>query len=254
MPGPLRHSSTAGCQWLLLLLVWKKEREGTEVAHLNYCGQWRWHMSSPSGQHGMSTDMPGHHPLFLVVAIHSLCCYHSLVVVVVCLFVVVLHQLLVACQLLFIRWAGDMVLPHCRWRHGPCCLCEKRREKGLMSLTWLLSVMFNHHSSIVMSPVSCVKKRMGEGNPSPGLMWTVTTWHIYWHARLSSSVVIVVVHSLSSATWPCISCEQRRGGGRGIMVLTSMLPIVYYYCSSIIICHLAEGNMAPGSCMKRGEG
>jgi len=38
------------------------------------------------------------------------------------------------------------------------------------------------------------------------------------------------------------------------MVLTSTLSIVYHYCSSIIICHVADGDMAPGSCVKRGEG
>jgi len=38
------------------------------------------------------------------------------------------------------------------------------------------------------------------------------------------------------------------------MVLTSTLSIVYHDCSSIIICHVVDGDMAPGSCVKRGEG
>ena len=37
------------------------EGERCQVAHLEQCGHERWHVLSPSTQHGMLTDMPGHH-------------------------------------------------------------------------------------------------------------------------------------------------------------------------------------------------
>ena len=36
--------------------------------------------------------------------------------------------------------------------------------------------------------------------------------------------------TLPSAMWPCFFCEKRKGGGRGVMLLTSMLPIVHHCC------------------------
>ena len=41
---------------------------------------------------------------------------------------------------------------------------------------------------------------------------------------------------------------------RGMVLLSWMLSIVKHHCGSLIGCHIADGDMAPVSCMKIGEG
>lgn len=49
--------------------VKNEEGEGSHIAHLDWCGQWQWHGSSPSGQCDTSVDMACH--------CLSMCHHHS---------------------------------------------------------------------------------------------------------------------------------------------------------------------------------
>jgi len=79
-----------------------------------------------------------------------------------------------------------------------------------------------------------------------GVIWLTSTLS---DLCLSCVVCPLLSTTLPMATWPCFFCEKRKEGGRGVMLLTSMLPV---HCCCLPCCQQQHGPYL--LCEKRREG
>lgn len=160
--------------------------------------------------------------------------------------------------LLWLTWTSSIV----GWQHGTCFLCDKRRGRAewCMLLTQTLFVIVIHHSLlfiIVMPHWWCWR-------------WYGQTWNggylcgVLKYTTMMNIVGCHLVATLLSVTWHLDSMLEKSVMGRGDLVHSHLFPFVgachhswavvdCCHHSSVVGCHFTIGDVAPVSCVSKGE-